>query len=143
VVGRLFASFFGAAMIAASFAYYNYKFAEFNFIDFSEWQFYEKRDFFKPSEDEYLVIIHNSKDLKSLNYLKNINSKIHVLLIDYYQKMDQIPDKNGTTQLKSGTNTMLKIIQRFNIYDLPSAFYIKKQNNKTLYKQNSDIEVWK
>jgi hypothetical protein len=141
VIGRLFASFFGAAMIAASFAYYNYTFAQYNFINFSEWQFFEKRDSFKPTEDEYLIIFYNSKDNSKLEFIKNIKSEIPVLLVDYYQKVDVFSEKNGTQQLRSGTNNMLKIIQRFNIYDLPSAFYIKKQKDE-LYKQDSDIEVW-
>jgi hypothetical protein len=141
VIGRLFASFFGAAMIAASFAYYNYTFAQYNFINFSEWQFFEKRDFFKPEKDEYLVVLYNSKDTQKLEFIKNIKSETPVLFVDYYQKLGIFPDKNNSIELKSGTNTMLKIIQRFNIYELPSVFYIKKEKDD-LYKQDSDIEVW-
>ena len=45
-VGTLLASFFGAAMIAAAFAYFNYKFSEYKFINFSEWVFYEEKTIF-------------------------------------------------------------------------------------------------
>ena len=35
-VTTVFASFFGAALIAAAFAYFNYKFSEYKFIDFGK-----------------------------------------------------------------------------------------------------------
>jgi hypothetical protein len=137
LVGRLFASFFAAAMVAAAFAYYNYKFAEFKFIDFSKWTLYEKREIFKPTSEKYLVIIYNSRDESSFERLEKIDSETPILLLDYYQTLNN-PIDNNTTVVKSGTNTMLKIIQRFNIYELPSIFFIKRERGE-LYKQNSDI----
>ncbi len=44
-LSTLLASFFGAVMVAAAFAYFNYKFSEYKFIDFKEWIFYEKKIF--------------------------------------------------------------------------------------------------
>jgi len=35
-------------MIAAAFAYFNYKFAEYKFINFNDFFFYEKNDIFIP-----------------------------------------------------------------------------------------------
>ena len=37
-------------MIAIAFAYFNYKFSEYKFINFDEWVFYEKSALFKPTE---------------------------------------------------------------------------------------------
>jgi len=139
MIGRLFASFFGAAMIAGAFAYYNYKFAEFKFIDFTEFTLYTKTEVFKPISDEYLVIIYNSKDKVSLEKLKKIKSNSPIIMLDFYQDVSKFPiGDSNVTELKSGTNTFVKIVQRFNVYNLPTLFFIKKFN-KVLYKQNSDI----
>ncbi len=125
-------------MIAASFAYYNYKFAEFKFINFSEWTLYESRDIFTPQAEKYLVIVYNSKDKNSFEKLQKIENSTPILLIDYYQTLEKpILDKN-VTEVKTGTDTMLKIIQRFNIYEVPSIFFIKRESGN-LYKQDSDI----
>ena len=43
-----------------------------------------------------------------------------------------------TTFLRSGTKNSLRFIQRFNIYEVPSIFFIKK-SKETLYKQDSMI----
>ena len=139
MIGRLFASFFGAAMIAGAFAYYNYKFSEFKFIDFNEFTLYTKTEIFKPISDEYLVIIYNSKDKVSLEKLKKIKSNSPIIMLDFYQDVKEfsIGDSN-VTELKSGTNTFVKIVQRFNVYQLPTLFFIKRFKKDT-YKQNSDI----
>ena len=54
----------------------------------------------------------------------------------------KIGDSN-VTELRTSTNTFLEVIQRFNIYELPSVFFITKYNNRTLYKQDSAIQVLK
>jgi len=45
----LFASFFGALMIAGAFAYFNYRFSQYKFIDFGRWIYYQKSDIFIPN----------------------------------------------------------------------------------------------
>jgi len=85
----VFASFFGAAMIAAAFAYFNYKYSQYKFINFKEMILYTKSQLFVPAT--------------------------------------------------AGTNTLLKIIHRFHIREVPSYFMIKKQNDEGLYKQDSRI----
>ncbi|MDA7848242.1 hypothetical protein N8972_02005, partial [Sulfurospirillum sp.] len=49
----VFASFFGAAMIAAAFAYSNYRYSEYKFLDFEKSIFYTKQDIFSPKHDTY------------------------------------------------------------------------------------------
>ena len=39
----IFGSFFGAAMIATAFAYSNYRFSQYKFVDFAKLVFYEKK----------------------------------------------------------------------------------------------------
>ena len=135
-LSTLLASFFGAAMIATAFAYFNYKFSEYKFIDFKEWIFYEKSDIFTPKADKYIVIFYSSREKDTMKQLANTNLNLPILAIDYYNKV-QVNSKN-TTFLRSGTRTSLNFIQRFNIYESPSIFFIKKHKD-SLYKQDSMI----
>ena len=139
--GVLFSSFFGAFLIASSFAYFNYKFSEFQFINFSEWTLYTKKDIFIPKEERYLVIIYSSRDQLSVTKLQSIKSEDPILLIDFYQDLNSIfkMSSNNYQFLRSGTNTFLKIIQRFDIYETPTLFFIKK-TGENIYKQDSEIQ---
>jgi hypothetical protein len=71
-----------------------------------------------------------------MKYLKNLNLNNKILAIDYYNQA--FKNSQYTTFLRCGTNTSLKFIQRFNIYNSPSIFFIKKIKD-TLYKQDSMI----
>ncbi len=135
-LSTLLASFFGAAMIAGAFAYFNYKFSEYKFINFKEWIFYEKSDIFTPKADKYIVVFYSSKEEGTMNRLANTNLNIPILAIDYYNRVR--PNSDSTTFLRSGTKTSLSFIQRFNIYESPSIFFIKK-HKESLYKQDSMI----
>jgi len=135
-LSTLLASFFGAAMIAGAFAYFNYKFSEYKFIDFKEWSFYEKNDIFLPKKDTYIVIFYSSRNKGSVEKLANLNLNNPIIAIDYYNTIHK--NSKNTTFVRSGTNTSLKFIQRFNIYEVPSMFFIKRIK-ETLYKQDSMI----
>ena len=135
-LSTLLASFFGAAMIAGAFAYFNYKFSEYKFIDFKEWPFYEKSDIFIPKEDRYIIIFYSSHKKGSMQAIANLHLDTPVLAIDYYNQVHKSTKK--TIFLRAGTNTSLKFIQRFNIYKVPSLFFIKRIK-ETLYKQDSMI----
>ena len=134
----LFASFFGAAMIAASFAYFNYKFSTYKFIDFNQMVFFSKRDVFKPVKEEYMVLVYHSKGVGYDEIAKSISTKAPILAVDLYQ--NRFLDKNNTSFVTSEMNVLLKFIQRFNIYEVPSAFFIKKVNGN-LYKQDSATTI--
>lgn len=135
-VGTLLASFFGAGMIAIAFAYFNYKFQEYKFIDFNKWLLYEKGKIFVPSEEKYLVVFYSSKKSGTVENLNRLRPKYKILAIDYYQQ--DFKSNEHVTYVRSGTDTILKIIQRFNIYKTPSVFIIKKFK-EGLYKQDSII----
>jgi len=135
-VSTLLASFFGAAMIAGAFAYFNYKFSEYKFIDFKEWIFYEKSDIFSPTHEKYIVVFYSSKEKETMNLLSKTRLKLPILAIDYYNEVQK--NSAGTTFLRSGTKNSLSFIQRFNIYESPSIFFIKK-SKESLYKQDSMI----
>jgi len=135
-VGTLLASFFGAGMIAIAFAYFNYKFQEYKFIDFSRWLVYEKGKIFTPDEERYLVVFYSSKKAGTVENLNKLKPKYKILAIDYYQQ--DFPSNKQVVYVRSGTNTILNIIQRFNIYKAPSVFIIKKVK-EGLYKQDSII----
>ena len=123
-------------MIAAAFAYFNYKFSEYKFINFKEWTFYEKSDIFTPKSDKYIVVFYSSKESNTMDLLANTDLNIPILAIDYYNRVRK--NTKTTTFLRSGTTTSLKFIQRFNIYNSPSIFIIKR-NKDNLYKQDSMI----
>ena len=123
-------------MIAAAFAYFNYKFSEYKFINFKEWTFYEKSDVFTPSADKYIVIFYSSKEKGTMEKLANTNLNLPILAIDYYNSVRK--NTQTTTFLRSSTKNSLSFIQRFNIYESPSIFFIKK-HKESLYKQDSMI----
>lgn len=123
-------------MIAAAFAYFNYKFAEYKFVNFSEWIFYSNKDVFIPDKPYYIVVFYSSNEPETIEKLSKAKASYPILAIDYYQKAP--PSTPDVTFLRAGTNTSLKFIQRFNIYRSPSVFAIT-QNKDTLYKQDSMI----
>lgn len=134
----VFASFFGAAMIAAAFAYSNYRYSEYKFIDFSKSIFYTKKDIFTPKYDTYTVVIYSS-NMQSFNtILGKISKNNPILAIDMFQQ------KRGKEEnvlfIGAGMNTLLKVVQRFNVYELPSAFRLKRFKGSN-FKQDSLIEV--
>ncbi len=134
----VFASFFGAALIAAAFAYSNYRFSEYKFIDFSKWIFYTKQDIFTPKYDEYTVIVYSSNMQDFNTILDKISKNNPILVIDMFQ---QKRGKEGEVlYIGGGMNTLLQVVQRFNIYEIPSAFRIKRFKG-TNFKQDSLIEV--
>ena len=135
-LSTLLASFFGAAMIAGAFAYFNYKFSEYKFINFKEWIFYEKSDIFVPHAKKYIIVFYSSRERGTMDKLASTNLNIPILAIDYYNKVQK--NTQTTTFLRSGTKNSLNFIQRFNIYESPSIFIIKKHKD-TLYKQDSMI----
>jgi len=135
-LSTVLASFFGAAMIAGTFAYFNYKFSEYKFIDFKKIVFYEKSDIFTPKENKYIVIFYSSRDKDTMGKLYKLNLNTPILAIDYYNRVHK--NSKNTTFLRSGTKNSLNFIQRFNIYESPSIFFIKKQKD-SLYKQDSMI----
>ena len=135
-VATLLASFFGAAMIAGAFAYFNYKFSEYKFIDFSEWVFYEDQALFTPTQERYLVLFYSSRIPGTVEKILAAKTTYPMIAIDYYQQ--SFPSTERVTFLRGGTNTLLSFIQRFNIYRSPSIFIIKK-SKEALYKQDSMI----
>lgn len=123
-------------MIAGAFAYFNYKFQEYKFIDFSSWTFYEERELFYPNKDEYIVIFFSSKQADVVKNIRVLQTKLPILAIDMYQQ--KLVSDAQHIFLRAGSNTLLSFIQRFNLYKVPSIFIIKK-TKETLYKQDSMI----
>ncbi len=124
-------------MIAGAFAYYNYKFSEYKFFDFKQHIFYTTDDIFTPTSSAYTVLIYSSnmQDVKKLS--TKLSKSNPILAIDLYQK--RFKEENSTISISSGMNTLLKFVQRFNIYDVPCAFELKQVKGQ-LYKQDTMIE---
>lgn len=133
-----FASFFGALMIASAFAYYNYKFSEYKFIDFEKIVFYEKADIFRPKHETYTVLVYSSNRDDLQKTLPKLKKTTPILAIDMFQQ-DRSGEVGNVLHVSAGMNTLLAFIQRFNIYEVPTFFRLKK-HGKYLYKQDSPIE---
>ncbi len=134
----VFASFFGAALIAAAFAYSNYRFSEYKFIDFSKWIFYTQKDIFTPQYDNYTVVVYSSNMQNFNTILGKISKDNPILAIDIFQQ--KRGKKGDVLYISSGMNTLLQVIQRFNVYEIPSAFRIKRFKNSN-FKQDSLVEI--
>jgi len=134
----MLASFFGAAMIAGAFAYYNYEFSKYKFFDFSQTSFYQKSELFTPEDEKYTILVYSSNMQKVEDIVQNIKDDNKILAIDLYQK--RFKEEESIIHITSGMNTLLKFIQKFNIYDVPCVFEIVKQK-KLKYKQNTRIEI--
>jgi hypothetical protein len=135
----IFASFFGAAMIAGAFSYYNYKFSQYKFIDFSKVNFYTKKDIFKPYDDNYVLMFYSSKKSNANKLISKLNTQHKIIAIDILQKRPI--STNQIIYVSSGINTIIKLIQKFNIYSLPSVLEITKYKDLK-YKQNSSLFVF-
>lgn len=134
----LFASFFGAAMIGGAFAYYNYKFSQFKFLDFKEHVFYEKKDLFEPKDEIYAVLVYSSNMNEAAQIAKNISDEYKILAVDLYQK--RFENSDNIVYITSGINTIIPFLQKFDIYKVPSVFAIKKEKG-SLYKQDSKVQT--
>jgi hypothetical protein len=80
--------------------------------------------------------VYSSKQHKVQKQISTLDLNIPILAIDYYNEIEE--NSNNITFLRAGTNTSLAFLQRFNIYQVPSIFIIKKSQD-TLYKQDSMI----
>ncbi len=126
-------------MVAAFFFYYNFKFKEYKFIDFSKITLYTKQNIFTPKSNEYYLLLFSSK-MENLPYLlKQIPKDKPVLAVDFFQKRVNYPNVIYTT---AGINTIIKLIQYLNIYNVPVMLKIKRYH-KNLYKQDSPLRILK
>jgi hypothetical protein len=130
----IFSSFVGALLVAGTFFYDNYRFSQFKFINFSQTILYSKNNIFTPNQNHYYMLIFSSKmgDIKKL--VSQIPKNYPIIAIDMYGKT--FNNKQKEIFLRAGTNTIIKIIQKFNINQVPVYFTIKRYN-KQLFKQDS------
>jgi hypothetical protein len=134
----IFSSFIGALLVAGVFAYDNYRFARFKFVDFSKTVFYTKNDIFVPKRNNYYMLIFSSKMSNIDTLLSKIPKNYPIIVIDIYQVVYN--NKKNILFVRAGTNTIISIIRKFNIKKVPVYFEIKRYN-KSLFKQNSTLKV--
>lgn len=124
--------------MAMAFFYFQYTYTRFKIIDFSEFVFYGKEAIFSPIEDEYLVLLYNSKSSSFIDLAKKVqDNKLTILAIDYYQNTQQ----NGVDNiipLSASMNTLLKFSRIFKIDRIPAVFRIEKKSIAK-YSQSSKI----
>ncbi len=93
-------------MIAAAFAYSNYRFSQYKFVDFAKLVFYEKSEIFTPKEPKYTLLIFSSNQSKLDEILPTKNET--VVAIDIFQKRYE---SNSTLKyISSDINTVLECL---------------------------------
>ena len=122
-------------MVAAFFFYYSFKFKEYKFIDFNKITLYTKNDIFTPKSNEYYLVLFSSRMDNLRDILKKIPKDHPILVVDFFQKRKNYPNIIYTS---AGINTIIKLIQYLNIYNVPVMLKIKRYN-KNLYKQDSPL----
>jgi len=130
----IFSSFIGALLVAGFFAYDDYRFAKFKFMDFTQTILYTKDNIFTPKKNNYYMLVFSSKMSNIDVLLKKLPKNYPIIVVDFYQKLYN--NKKNTIFVRAGTNTMISIIRKFNIRNLPVYFEIKRYN-KNLFKQES------
>ena len=125
-------------MIGSAYAYFNFKFSEYRFINFSEITLYSQEDIFVPKDDKYILLFFNSNNQVLLEKIQKINRDTTVLAIDLNQKRFQ--SNNRVIFLTSSMNMLLQIIQKFNVYGVPTFLTIKRENS-AVYKQDSAVQI--
>ena len=126
-------------MIAATYAYFNHKFSQFNHFDFDQEHFYTARDIFQPTEDAYTVLIYSSKKDKMDAMTAKIVDPYTFLAIDLAGERGE---GNATlVKATSGINTLLPLINRFHIMSVPVVFDIKREKGNR-FKQASKLEYF-
>ena len=126
-------------MVAAFFFYFKYKFSEYKFVDFNKITLYTKTDIFTPKEDEYYLLLFSSKMSELDNLIKQIPKDYPILAVDIFQKRKNYKNIIYTT---AGINTIIKLIQYLNIYEVPVVVKIKRYH-KNLFKQDGPLEILK
>lgn len=132
----LFASFFGAFVVAIAFAYNNYRFSQLKFIDFANLVFYTENKQFVPKDDDYVLLFYNSRDSNLTKLAFKIDVDYQTLAIDISQKIQENSEK--VLNLSTNTENLLTLFRILNIKKMPAVLLITK-NKKQIYKQNSKI----
>lgn len=131
--------FFAAFFIAASFFYFQWSYTKFKTIDFQKNVFYGKGYIFLPEDDEYIVMMYNSKANDMMDLVAKIpHNDMKILAIDFYQNTNQ-DIKDNVIPLSAGMNTLLKVSHTFKITNLPVYFAIKRKQS-SIFFQNTSIK---
>lgn len=132
----VFASFFGAFLVASVFAFNNYRFSKYKFIDFDSLIFYEKSEIFTPKDEKFLLVVFSSNMSNFKEILEISNKNLPVVAIDIFQK--RLANEENLSYITSDINTILKLMNLLSITSLPSSVEVIHQDKK-IYKQDSKI----
>ena len=105
----IFASFFGAAMIAGAFAYSNWRFSEYKFIDFSKLIFYTKKDILEmlKSAKTYKHGALNNSDIDRRMRLKPNNPAFYSVKIELDDNFNIVLQYNNDDEFPKYTAILL------------------------------------
>ena len=125
-------------MVASAYAYFNFKFSEYRFIDFNNYTFYAKKDVFVPNKEAYVLLIYSSHSLAQLDKVKNLKVEYPIIAIDIHQQRFESNDR--VTYVTTGINSIINIIQKFNFYNTPTLLFIERHTG-LVYKQSSQLNT--
>lgn len=128
--------------MAAAFFYFQYSYTKLRNIDFNSVVFYGNGYIFSPEENEYIVILYNSKSSSFLDIAKKVpnDDKLKILAIDYYQNTKQ-DITNNIIPLSAGMNTLLKVSKIFRIDKIPVYFSIKRKSGMKFMQNSKALEI--
>ena len=132
----VFASFIGAALVAGVFAYNNYRFSRYKFVNFNELVFYEQAQIFAPKDDKFLLVVFSSNQSNWREILKISTKDLKIVAVDLLQK--RVHNDGNINFVASDINTILKLMHVLNITSLPASVELKAQKGG-IYKQDSKI----
>lgn len=138
----ILAPFFAALLLAASFFYFQWSYTKLKTIDFEKNVFYGKGYIFSPEDDEYMVMMYNSKSSDFRELVAKIPDKgdLKILAIDFYQNINQ-ESSNQAIPLSAGMNTLLKTANIFKITALPVYFTIKRKSLSVFFQDTKIYEI--
>lgn len=130
--------FFATLFMAVAFFYFQYTYTRFKIVDFNEFVFYGSESIFSPTEEEYIVLLYNSKSSSFIELAKKVqDSKATILAIDFYQNTKQ-KGVDNVIPLSAGMNTLLKFSRVLKVDSLPAVFRIKR---KSIAKYTQDSKI--
>lgn len=93
-----------------------------------------------PTHEKYGVVIYSSRMGNFEKIKSRLDDEFPIIAIDMH--LAKRGQEENITFLTAGTNTMLRIVHRFAVREVPCFFLIEKQNDRGLYKQASQIHIF-
>ncbi|RAX54182.1 hypothetical protein CCY99_03990 [Helicobacter sp. 16-1353] len=134
--------FFATLLLAAWFFYFQWSSTKFRTIDFQKIAFYGKDYIFSPIDEEYIMVLYNSKSSDIISLTRKIpnETNLKIIAIDFYQNRDNDAIDN-IIPLSAGMDTLLQLSNKFKITKLPVYFKIKRESVNEFIQDSKIINI--